>query len=333
MLRTINMKNTNILLGHGSGAGLTRHLIENIFNKHFAMEALTDAMDIGHNMVISTDCHVIYPLFFPGGDIGKLSVTGTINDVSVQGATPLYLVAGFIIEEGFPISQLEKIVISMQKTAAAAHVKIIGGDTKVVQKGKADGIYITTTGVGQIPAGISLKTQNICVGDSVIVSGTLADHSVAIINAREDMQLDPPPVSDCASLHELCHKIRAYPGMRMMRDATRGGVATILNEISEETNIQLIIEEAQIPVKENIQAICDMLGLDPLYMANEGKLICVVGADAEAVLADMQAHPLGKDARIIGKVVTGEQGVYLRTSIGGLRPMLMQESDPLPRIC
>ncbi|MEA1972929.1 MAG: hydrogenase expression/formation protein HypE [Candidatus Cloacimonadota bacterium] len=326
------MKN-RITLGHGSGAGLTRKLIEDVFDNSFKMPKLEDGCYIGSDMIISTDCHIISPIFFPGGDIGKLSITGTVNDVAVMGAIPQYIVAGFIIEEGFEIDDLKKIVDSMKEEAKKAGVKIIGGDTKVVPKGKADKIFITTTGVGKLLPNINLDSHNIQAGDSIIISGTIADHSVAIINAREKMKLEPEPQSDCASLNEIAKVIAEFPEARLMRDATRGGVATILNEIADETQLGIEIEEDKIPIKQSVEALTEMLGMDPLYMANEGKLICFAGGDVIQLLEKIKNHPLGKDAKIIGKVTDAFKGVYLTTVIGGKRPLLMQDSDPLPRIC
>ncbi len=327
------MKNEIITLGHGSGAGLTHKLIEEVFDRNFKLPTLDDAVEIENHMVITTDSHVVKPIFFPGGDIGKLSVTGTVNDVSMSGAIPKYLLSAFIIEEGFKISDLRKIVESMKNTSKEAGVKIIAGDTKVVEKGKADGIYITTTGIGFLPEGIKLSTQKIKPGDKIIVNGTLGDHTVAIINARENLELDPTPQSDCASLNELVQLMLKNGKIKFLRDATRGGVATILNEVIEETGIGIIIEENTIPIKDATRAVCGLLGLDPLYMANEGKLVSFASGETSNLIAEMKKHKHGKNSSIIGEVTTEVKGVYLRTSIGGLRPLLMLESDPLPRIC
>ncbi|NQV18340.1 MAG: hydrogenase expression/formation protein HypE [Armatimonadetes bacterium] len=327
------MKNEIITLGHGSGAGLTRKLIEEIFDKNFKLPTLDDAVEIENRIVVTTDAHVIKPIFFPGGDIGKLSVTGTVNDVSMSGAIPKYLLSAFIIEEGFKISDLKKIVESMKNAAEEAGVHIIAGDTKVVEKGKADGIYITTTGVGFLPDGVHLSSKNIKSGDKIIVNGTLGDHTVTIINARENLELDPTPQSDCTSLNELVQLMLKNGEIKFLRDATRGGVATILNEVIEETGLGIIVEENTIPIKDATQAVCGLLGLDALYMANEGKLVSFASGETSNLIAEMKKHEHGKDSSIIGEVTTEVKGVYLRTSIGGLRPLLMLESDPLPRIC
>ncbi len=327
------MKNEIITLGHGSGAGLTRKLINEVFDKNFKLPSLDDAVEIENRIVVTTDAHVIKPIFFPGGDIGKLSVTGTVNDVSMKGAIPKYLLITYIIEEGFKISDLKKITESVQKAAEEANVKIIAGDTKVVEKGKADGIYITTTGIGFLPENVNLSSNKIKLGDKIIVNGTLGDHTVAIINARENLGLTPAPKSDCASLNNLVQIMLKSGSINFMRDATRGGVATILNEVAEDTGFGIIIEEKDLPIKSEVEAVCGLLGLDALYMANEGKLVSFVSGETSTLLTEMKNHKHGKEAVVIGKVTDEVKGVYLRTSIGGLRPLLMLESDPLPRIC
>ncbi|MCK4312866.1 MAG: hydrogenase expression/formation protein HypE [Candidatus Cloacimonetes bacterium] len=327
------MDNEIITLGHGSGAGLTNKLIEEVFDRNFKLPTLDDAVKIENRMVVTTDSHVVKPIFFPGGDIGKLSVTGTVNDVSMSGAVPKYLLSAFIIEEGFKISDLKKIVESMKNAAEIAKVKIIAGDTKVVEKGKADGIYITTTGIGILSEGVELSTKKIKAGDKIIVNGTIGDHTIAVINARENLELTPPPKSDCASLNELVQLMLKNGKINFMRDATRGGVATILNEVLEETGLGIIIEEDSIPVKKEVTAVCELLGLEVLYLANEGKLVSFVSGETSNLIAEMRKHKHGKDSVVIGKVIPEVKGVYLRTSIGGLSPLLMLESDPLPRIC
>jgi hydrogenase expression/formation protein HypE len=327
------MKNEIITLGHGSGAGLTKKLINDVFDRNFKLPSLEDAVEIENRMVVTTDSHVVKPIFFTGGDIGKLSVTGTVNDVSMKGAVPKYLLAAFIIEEGFKISDLRKITESMKKEAETAKVKIIAGDTKVVEKGKADGIYITTTGIGFLSEGIELYTQKIELGDKIMINGTIGDHTIAIINTRENLELTPPPESDCACLNELVQLMLEKGNINFLRDATRGGIATILNEVFEETGLGIIIDEKSIPIKDSIKAVCELLGLDALYLANEGKLVSFASGETFNLLKEMKKHPLGKDSAVIGEVTTEVKGVYLRTSIGGLRPLLMLESDPLPRIC
>ena len=327
------MKNDIITLGHGSGGGLTRRLINDIFDKNFKLPTLDDAVEIENGIVVTTDAHVIKPIFFPGGDIGKLSVTGTVNDVSMKGAVPKYLLITYIIEEGFKINDLKAITESVQEAAEEANVKIIAGDTIVVERGKADGMYITTTGIGFLPEGVNLTSKNIKNGDKIIVNGSIGDHTVAIINAREKLDLDPAPQSDCASLNELVQLMLKSGNVNFLRDATRGGVATILNEVVEDTGLGIIINEEDIPIKDAVGAICGLLGLDALYMANEGKLVSFVSGKTSNLINEMKKHKHGKESKIIGEVTTEVKGVYLRTSIGGLRPLLMLESDPLPRIC
>ncbi|MFC1887625.1 hydrogenase expression/formation protein HypE [Candidatus Cloacimonadota bacterium] len=328
-----NMKDKMITLGHGSGAGKTKELINAVFNSNFKLPSLEDAVEIEHRLVTTTDAHVIRPLFFPGGDIGKLSISGTVNDISMKGAIPKYILITFIIEEGFPISDLEKIAESVQETAQIAGVRIIAGDTKVVEKGKADGVYITTTGIGQLPDGIDLKTGNIKSGDKILVNGTIGDHTIAIINARENLGLTPPPKSDCACLNELVQIMLQQGEVKFIRDATRGGVATILNEVYEETSLGIMLSDAKLPIKKEVNAVSELLGLDPLYMANEGKLVAFISGDTESLLAKMKEHELGKNTRIIGEVSADLKGVFSRTEIGSTRPLLMLDSDPLPRIC
>lgn len=327
------MKNDIITLGHGSGGGLTRRLINDIFDKNFKLPTLDDAVEIEHRTVVTTDAHVIKPIFFPGGDIGKLSVTGTVNDVSMKGAIPKYLLITYIIEEGFEIEKLKTITESVQKAAEEANVKIIAGDTKVVERGKADGMYITTTGIGFLPEDVDLKSSNIKNGDKIIVNGSIGDHTVAIINAREKLELTPPPQSDCASLNELVQIMLKSGDVKFLRDATRGGVATILNEVAEDTNLGIIINEDDVPINDAVIAICGLLGLDALYMANEGKLVSFVSGETSNLINEMKKHKHGKETKLIGEVTSEVKGVYLRTSIGGLRPLMMLESDPLPRIC
>ena len=327
------MKGEIIRLGHGSGAGLTQQLIKELFVKNFNLPSLEDGVEIENRIVVSTDAHVIRPLFFPGGDIGKLAVTGTVNDVSMKGAIPKYLLITYIIEEGFKISDLKKITQSAHKAAEESNVQIIAGDTKVVEKGKADGLYLTTTGIGFLPKNVNLNSNKIKKGNKIIINGSLGDHTIAIINAREKMELSPAPKSDCASLNELVQLMLKNGKINFLRDITRGGLATILNEISSETNLGIIIEEKNIPIKKNIKAVTELLGLDPLYLANEGKLVSIVGGDTTKLIKEMKNDKNGYDSAVIGKITDEVKGVYIRTSIGGLRPLIMQDSDPLPRIC
>lgn len=329
----IKMKNDIITLGHGSGGGLTRRLINDVFVKNFNLSSLDDGVEIENRIVVSTDAHVIKPIFFPGGDIGKLAITGTVNDVAMKGAIPKYILITYIIEEGFKIDDLKKITESVQKAAEEANVKVIAGDTKVVERGKADGVYITTTGIGFLPEKINLTSQNIKAGDKILINGSIGDHTVAIINARENLDLSPAPLSDCASLNELVQLMLQNGNIGFLRDATRGGVATILNEVADETKLGIIINEEDLPIKDHVKAICGLLGLDALYMANEGKLVSFVSGETSNLISKMKNHKHGKETKIIGEVTREVEGVYLRTSIGGLRPLLMLESDPLPRIC
>lgn len=326
------MEDKKISLGHGSGAGLTHKLIEEVFAKTFRIRNLDDACKISDSMVISTDSYVVNPLFFPGGDIGKLSVTGTINDVAMSGARPTFLVAGFIIEEGFEIASLQKIVLSMQKTAQQAGVQIIAGDTKVVERGKCDGLYITTTGVGLLGNVNELSVNRLEVGDKLVVNGTLGDHAIAIINARDKLELDPPPKSDCCALNSLVQSMLKSAEVKFLRDLTRGGLATILNEVVENNELGIIISEELLPIKQSVAAVCGLLGLDPLYLANEGKLVGFV-SESERLLDEMKKNNCARDAAIIGQVTDEVKGVYLSTKIGSLRPLPILNSDPLPRIC
>ncbi len=333
------MKNDIITLAHGSGAGLTNQLIKEVFNSQFKLPSLDDSVQINppHQQLLktvaTTDAFVVKPLFFPGGDIGKLSICGTVNDLSMSGAIPAYILACFIIEEGFSISNLKMIVHSMQEAADESGVRIVAGDTKVVERGKCDGLYITTSGIGYVSNETNLSVKNIAVNDKIVVNGTLADHSIAIINVRQELDLDPAPTSDCAPLVELIQLMTTTKSLKFARDATRGGVVTILNEVYCEIGLGMIIEEELIPVKQSTTAICDMLGLDPLYMANEGKFIAFIPSENQNIVNELKKQKYGKEATVIGYVTDEVDGVYLRTSLGGLRPLRMLASDPLPRIC
>jgi hydrogenase expression/formation protein HypE len=290
----------------------------------------------GDRLAFTTDAFVVDPLFFPGGDIGKLAVCGTINDLAVGGATPLYLSCAVIVEEGVPIDLLRRIARSMATTAQQAGVRIVTGDTKVVQKGACDKVFITTTGIGVIRQGIELGVHRAQPGDAVLVNGLLGDHGAAILCARGDMALDSPIESDCAPLHGLiADLIAAAPGIRFVRDPTRGGVATVLNEIADASRVPIEIDEESTPIREQVKAFCEILGLDPLYLANEGRVVVIAPPDAAAAaLAAMRAHPLGGDAAIIGQVTAGEPGrVTMRTILGGRRIVDMLVGEQLPRIC
>jgi hydrogenase expression/formation protein HypE len=287
-------------------------------------------------MVIATDAHVVSPLFFPGGDIGCLSVHGTVNDVAMAGAMPLYLAATFILEEGFPLADLQRIVQSMAAAARAAGVPVVTGDTKVVEQGKGDGVFITTTGVGVVPEGVDIDGNHARPGDAILVSGTLGDHGVAIMSLRENLSFETSIESDTAALHYLvAAMIGAVPGIHCLRDPTRGGLATTLNEIATQSGCGMAIRERDLPIKPQVSAACEFLGLDPLYVANEGKLVAIAPAeDAQRLLMTMRAHPLGRDAAIIGEVVADPLGfVQMETTFGGRRNVDWLTGEQLPRIC
>jgi hydrogenase expression/formation protein HypE len=297
---------------------------------------LAKIVALGDRLAFTTDSFVVDPLQFPGGDIGKLAVCGTINDLAVGGARPLYLSCAVIIEEGVTIDLLRDIARSMAKTAREAGVEIVTGDTKVVHKGACDKLFITTTGIGVIAEGVSLGAHRARPGDLVLVNGLLGDHGAAILGARGDMALDTPIESDCAALHGLVETLlEAAPGTRSMRDATRGGLATVLNEIAASSAVSIEIEETKTPIREEVKGFCEILGLDPLYLANEGKLVAIVPAEeAEAALAALRAHPLGPLSSIIGEVGEGQAGrVTMRTVFGGRRIVDMLVGEQLPRIC
>ena len=328
-----------ISLDYGSGGKKTARLIEKLIVPRLDNPALRELgdgaiVDGGEKLVFSTDSFVVSPLFFPGGDIGKLSVCGTVNDLSMCGAEPKYLSCSFIIEEGFPLSELERIVESMAAQCEKAGVQIVTGDTKVVEKGRGDGIYINTAGIGVLRHP-GLSPGNIRPGDKVLVSGFVGDHGTAVMLARNQM-MQGDIASDCAALNGLTEVIlSAAPGVRVLRDPTRGGVATTLNEFVEGTALGIELEEARIPVRPQVQAACDMLGLDPLYCANEGKLLAVVDpTDTDKVLAAMRSHELGAHAAIIGEVTERYPGkLTMRTAFGGSRVLQKLSGAQLPRIC
>jgi hydrogenase expression/formation protein HypE len=332
-----------IVMGHGSGGKLTHELIKNLFLPAFDNAALRIGDDAGlvqpnacTQLAVSTDSHVVFPLFFPGGDIGRLAVCGTVNDVSMLGASPLYLTAGFILEEGLDVQVLQRVVASMQIAAAEAGVQIIAGDTKVVQRGKADGLYINTTGVGVIPAGVEISGARARPGDAVIVSGPMGDHGIAVLAARGELGFETEIQSDIAPLNHLVAAIlEASDQVHVLRDPTRGGLATSLNEIARQSAVCISIEERSIPVRRAVSAACEMLGFDPLYIANEGKLIAIVAEeDAEIVLLAMRSSPYGQEAALIGAVKEAPQGrVLMKTTIGTTRVVDMLAGEMLPRIC
>lgn len=329
-------------MSHGSGGRAMAQLIEELFVAQLDNALLRQGNDQARfnpppgRMVMSTDGHVISPLFFPGGDIGSLAVHGTINDVAMAGARPLYLAVGFILEEGFPLADLARIVESMARAAAAAGVPVVTGDTKVVEQGKADGIFITTTGVGVVPDGVDVSGDRARAGDTVLLSGSIGDHGVAVMSKRENLSFETSIESDSAALHDLvAAMVREVPGVRCLRDPTRGGLATTLNELARQSGVGMRIREVSVPVKPAVAAACELLGLDPLYVANEGKLVAICpSGDAERLLAVMRVHPLGAEAAIIGEVVADEHGfVHMETAFGGSRVVDWLAGEQLPRIC
>ena len=328
-----------ILLGHGSGGKLMHELIRTHFSPAFGIEGAGDSAIVNvpsQRLAYTTDSYVVTPLFFPGGNIGDLAVCGTVNDLSVAGADPLFLTAGFIIEEGFPLSDLTKIVTSMAAAAKLAGVRIVAGDTKVVNKGKADGIFINTSGLGVLPEGIAISPLRIKAGDKVIVSGEIGNHGVAIIAERNGLTFDPPVQTDSRPLNDLTRTMLSVAkDIHFMRDPTRGGLATTLKEAALESGLCIRIRETILPVPPQVKGACGLLGLDPLYAANEGILIAILkNTDADAVLTAMKKHPYGQNAVIIGDVTTAPSGmVLLETAIGGSRIVDMLPGEQLPRIC
>jgi hydrogenase expression/formation protein HypE len=336
-----------VTLAHGGGGRAMKDLIDDVFVEAFDNAALAPLEDQarfdlaalsarGDRLAFTTDSFVVDPLIFPGGDIGKLAVCGTVNDLAVGGAVPLYLSCAVIIEEGVSIDLLRQIARSMARTAKEAGVEIVTGDTKVVHRGACDKLFITTTGIGVIRQGVNLSAHLAQPGDVVLVNGLLGDHGAAILGARGDMALETPIESDCAALHGLAETLlTAAPGLRMMRDATRGGVATVLNEVADASQVAIEIDEAATPIREEVKGFCEILGLDPLYLANEGKLVAVVPAtEQDAALAAMRGHPLGAAACAIGRVNAGEAGrVTMQTVFGGRRIVDMLVGEQLPRIC
>lgn len=332
----------SILLGHGSGgklsAGLTRDVfLPALYNPVLARLDDQAIVDIdGQRLAFTTDSFVVKPLFFPGGDIGSLAVYGTANDLAMGGATPLFLSAAFIIEEGFSIAQLRRIVDSMRIAASAAGVQVVTGDTKVVEKGKGDGLFITTTGVGRVPAGVDLSADHARPGDAVVLSGSIGEHGIAILAQREGLEFETRIESDSASLHTLVAEMLGVSReIRCMRDPTRGGLSSALNEIAQQSQVGIELEEASIPVREEVRGACELLGLDPLYVANEGKLIAIVAANAaEELVRVMRRHPLGCASQLIGTVKKENAGlVTMRTPLGTTRIVDMLSGDQLPRIC
>ena len=331
-----------IVLGHGSGGKLTSELISGVFLPAFGNEVLSRledqaVLEIGEGrLAFTTDSFIVTPIFFPGGDIGKLAINGTVNDLAMSGAEPLYIAAAFILEEGLPIDDLKRVVDSMREAARAAGVQLVTGDTKVVERGKGDKVFITTTGIGVVEKGLTISAARAQPGDKVILSGFIGDHGMAIMSQRENLEFEGTIESDTAPLHGLvADMLEASRKIHSMRDPTRGGVATTLNEIAASSNVGIRIIEKEIPVRESVRGACEILGFDPLYVANEGKLCAMVAADvADSTVAAMRRHPFGRDARVIGEVV-GEHPrmVLMKTEIGGSRVVDVMFGEQLPRIC
>jgi hydrogenase expression/formation protein HypE len=331
-----------VLLGHGSGGTLSAELLRDLFLPALGNPVLTQLNDqavvniSGVRLAFTTDSFVVKPLFFPGGDIGSLAVHGTVNDLAMGGATPLFLSAAFIIEEGFSMDELRRVVNSMQSAAATVGVQVVTGDTKVVERGKGDGLFINTTGIGIVPDGLELSADRARPGDKVLLSGGIGEHGIAILAQREGLEFETTIQSDSAALHTLvAAMLKTTNAIRCMRDPTRGGLSSTLNEIAAQSRVGIEVEETAIPIREEVKGACELLGLDPLYVANEGKLVAIVEASAaEAVLGAMRNHPLGRQAQIIG-TVNGERSglVTMRTTLGTTRIVDMLAGDQLPRIC
>ncbi|MBL4762857.1 MAG: hydrogenase expression/formation protein HypE [Gammaproteobacteria bacterium] len=346
-LRSGKLRASTITLAHGSGGKAMRDLIDDVFVAGFDSAELNTLEDQarfdlsalaaqGDRLAMTTDSYVVDPLFFPGGDIGKLAVTGTVNDLAVGGAIPLYLTCGMIIEEGMLVEDLRRVVASMKVTADKAGVRIVTGDTKVVHKGAADKLFINTAGIGVIPKGIEIGAHRAKPGDVVICNGYIGDHGAAIVDARGEYAMENTIETDCAPLGDLIQSmLKAYPDIHCMRDATRGGIATVLNEFAQASEVAIRIEETKIPIRKEVRGMCEILGLDPLYLANEGKVIALVPADqAETVLTAMRQHPEGEHSCIVGEVSAAPaKRVILATSFGGDRIVDMLVGEQLPRIC
>jgi hydrogenase expression/formation protein HypE len=339
--RSPKLRDEIVTLAHGAGGKASRALVEGLFLPELGnplLDALGDAAVLelgGARLAFTTDSYVVKPLVFPGGDIGELAVNGTVNDLAVSGAIPRFLSAGFVIEEGFPVEDLRRIVASMARAAQAASVVIAAGDTKVVERGNADGLYVTTAGIGIVPGAAELGPERVRPGDRVLVSGTLGDHGMAVLIARGDLDLEVDLESDTAPVHELAAALLELGGVRWMRDPTRGGLATALNELAEQSGLAIALDEASLPLRPEVVGACEILGIDPLYVANEGKLAAVVAPDrADEALAVLRLHPLGAEAAIVGEVRAEPAGmVLLDTAFGGSRIVDMLVGDPLPRIC
>ena len=345
--RRATLRDAHVTLAHGSGGKAMRNLIEDVFLGAFdnpllspledqAVLPLADLAALGDRLAFTTDTYVVSPLFFNGGDIGTLAVAGTVNDLAVSGARPLYLSCGVVLEEGLPVETLRRVVASMKRVAAEAGVHIVTGDTKVVERGAADKLFINTAGIGVVPKGVAISAGNARPGDAVIVNGTLGDHGTAILIARQQLALESDVASDCQPLASLvAAMLVACPDIHCLRDATRGGVATVLNEFAQSSQVAIRIMETALPLREDVKGACEILGLDPLYLANEGKLVAIVPPEAAPrVLAAMRAHPAGRNSAVIGEVAEEPCGmVVLRTGFGGERIVDMLVGEQLPRIC
>ncbi|AFY58495.1 hydrogenase expression/formation protein HypE [Rivularia sp. PCC 7116] len=348
--RKAKVTDTHINLAHGSGGKAMRDLIDDIFVTNFsnpnnpnlsqledqAKFDLSDLMQLGDKLAFTTDSYVVEPLFFPGGNIGELAINGTVNDLAVGGAKPLYLTCSVILEEGLSLETLRQVAQSMQAAAQEANVQIVTGDTKVVPRGAADKLFINTTGIGVIPPHICISASNIKPGDAIIINGEIGNHGTAILIARGELALESDIKSDCQPLHDLVATILdVCPEIHAMRDATRGGLATVLNEFALTSNVGICLEEQSIPIREEVKGVCEILGLEPFYLANEGKLIVAVASEnADKVLLAMKSHPAGKNAAIIGKATASPQGIVsLKTSFGAKRIIDMLVGEQLPRIC
>lgn len=341
-ISSLDLQHGRVEMSHGSGGRAMAQLVEELFVAAFNNEFLRPLNDQAcfvpppGRLVMATDSHVVTPLFFPGGDIGSLSVHGTLNDVAMAGARPLYLSAGFILEEGFPLAELQRIVDSMASAARAAGVPIVTGDTKVVERGKADGVFINTTGIGVVPEGVEISGNRARPGDKILINGFIGDHGMAVMAQRENLKFETPILSDSAALHELVATMVAeVPDIHCLRDPTRGGVAATLNELARQSRVGMTIREKALPIREEVSATCEFLGFDPLYVANEGKLIAICPAEAaEHLLAAMRAHPLGEHAAIIGEVSEDSHAfVQMETAFGGKRIVDWLNGEQLPRIC
>ncbi len=329
-----------ILLGHGSGGKLMHELIKKYIAPVFELPSLMDSAIVSLNhsgkVAITTDSYTVSPIFFPGGDIGELAINGTVNDLAVVGALPLYLTVGFILEEGFPMSDFERVLRSISYSAKKAGIKIVAGDTKVVDKGKGDGIFINTSGIGIVPDGVELSPSKIEIGDKIIISGSIANHGIAVMSERNGFTFEPPVLSDTRALNgligEILKQFSAF--IKVMRDPTRGGIATTLKELALEGGKDILIYENAIPLHNTVKGACELLGIDPLYVANEGIFVAIVkNAVAEEILSLMKSHPFGEESAIIGEVTGEGSKLLLKTSIGGTRVVDMLPGEQLPRIC